>query len=132
MSLFSILEALSPDLTEKEEVEDEDEEEVESGQDPEANPESESDSTRQRSRRGSSSFYFGKVLQRRRKDYGNYSPFCTTAFIPSLCEGLEELLKTPRARKTHKLTSTRAEERLGNEISVNNSHFKRETDTFTN
>jgi len=38
----------------------------------------------------------------------NYESFCETEFVPSLCEGLKELLKTPKPANTaRKLTSTR-------------------------
>ncbi|CAL8092622.1 unnamed protein product [Orchesella dallaii] len=39
----------------------------------------------------------------------NYGSFCETEFVPSLCEGLKELLKTPKSPNTagRKLTSTR-------------------------
>lgn len=37
-----------------------------------------------------------------------YKPFCESEFVPSLCEGLKELMKNPKPANTRrKLTSTR-------------------------
>jgi hypothetical protein len=103
VSLFSILEALSPDLTE---VDKEDEEEEEDQEEEIVSP------TKKRTRTGSaSSFFFGKALEEKKKDFENYRSFCETQFVVSLCEGLNELLKNPKPRKVQKMTSTHTYEK---------------------
>lgn len=90
ITLFSLLEALSPDSSEPEAEDNETEKEP-----PPSN-------------------FFGTALEPR-KDYPNYEPFCKSPnFLPSLCEGLAELMKNPKPRKVQKLTSTRDRDQGGN------------------
>lgn len=99
VSLFSILEALSPDLQDKEE---------DGGQGEGVGGDEGHDDGEE-----STSSFFGKVLQEKKKDYENYNPFCKTEFVSALCEGLNELLKNPKPRKVQKMTSTHTHENHG-------------------
>jgi len=58
----------------------------------------------------SSCNFFGKELSepsKRETEFEGHRPFCETDFVNSVCEGLKELMKDPKPKKTRKLTSTR-------------------------
>jgi hypothetical protein len=91
ITVFNVLETLGPDCTDDSVIEREDELPKEGGKESSCN-------------------YFGKALSettKKEKDFEGHRPFCETGFVTALCEGLKELMKDPKPRRTQKMTSPR-------------------------